>query len=134
MFDCKNAEQKNSQNGNIVFVSYRYTVGMGGAESITATKDSLISETWGRTFQDVPNFTKKIDENDWKKLINSIDLKILENAVNGEMRGVYDGPDQIFTIKTSEKEYSFTNVRDSVSARQLNAIKLQLKNMVSQKK
>ena len=137
IFSCNSAAQsdkKSGQNSDISSISYRHTFGRGGATEITATKDSLISSSVGGRVKDVPNFKKKMNPDDWKKLVSGINISTLEKTESGKGRGHYDGPDEIFEIKTSEKEYKLVNVPDSLQRKQLVSLKTLLQTLVSKEK
>lgn len=138
IFSCNTSAQnkkKLDQNTDIQAITYTHTAGRGGRTSITATKDSLISTATGGRFTQTPKFSKKINSADWKKLVSAININTLEKTKSGAVRGVYDGSDEIFEIKTSKKEYRLVNVLDSTTNyKQLGSVKTLLQNMVSQAK
>ncbi|WP_379965055.1 hypothetical protein [Epilithonimonas sp. UC225_85] len=131
LLSCKTTAQTTMINS----ISYTHTMGRGGSTFINATKDSLESSARGGRMTEFPNFKKKISFKDWQKLISGIDSSLLEKTQSGERRGVYDGPDEIFTIKTSEKEYEFYNVpTESAGYKQLEKLKTELNNLLPQYK
>lgn len=131
LINCKTA----AQNSNIESVTLRNTFGRGGHTMITATKDSLSSSSAGGRVTDFPNFNKKINSKDWQKLVSGINISTLDKTKSGERRGHYDGPDQIFVIKTAEKEYEFYNVpEESEGYKQLEQLKTELDNILIQYK
>ena len=133
-FACTtNNSKNNAQTNDIVSVSYSYSVGRAGAERITATSDSVIATAVGGRFVDSPNVSRKINSDEWQKLTSSINLKTLENTENGASRARFDGPETVFEIVTSEKEYRLVNVSESEGATQLNHLKTILKQLVSEK-
>lgn len=128
LLSCKTTAQTTS---SIKSVSYRHTMGRGGATFINASKDSLESSARGGRTEEFPNFKKKINTTDWTKLVSGIDISLLEKTQSGERRGHYDGPDQIFTIVTDSKEYEFYNVpADSPGYKQLEKLKTELNNLL----
>lgn len=131
LLNCKTAAQKTS----ITSVSYTHTAGRGGASSVTATKDSLESSARGGRFEDFPKFKKKIQQKDWEKIISGLDVITLEKTKNGERRGLYDGPDEIFRITTGDKEYEIINApSNSEGYKQLEKLKTDLNNLLPQYK
>lgn len=137
VFACSNSAnntKNNMQNGDIISISYFRSAGRGGSERIVATPDSLVATAMGGMFADYPDFRKKINTDDWKKLVSSININTLKKTESTETRGQYDGPDEIFEIKTSENEYKLVNVEDSENYKQLNSLKTILKQLVSQEK
>ena len=130
LLSCKTTAQTTSA---IKSVSYRHTMGRGGATSINATKDSLESSARGGRTEEFPSFKKKINTQDWSKLVSGIDISLLEKTQSGERRGHYDGPDQIFTIVTDSKEYEFYNVpAESPGYKQLEKLKTELEKLLPQ--
>lgn len=126
LLSCKTVAQKS----NIISMSYSHTAGRGGGMSITATKDSIEFSSFGRNFEELPNLIKKIDDKDWNQLISGINLSVLEKTQGSESRGVYDGPDAIFRIVTTEKEYELFNVLEgSLGYEQLYKLKTKLTNL-----
>lgn len=131
LLSCKTS----AQNTSIESVSFTNTFGRGGRTFINATKDSLESSAQGGRTEEFPAFKKKINVKDWQKLVSGIDISVLEKTKSGEKRGHYDGPDQIFRIKTSTKEYEFYNVsQDSEGYKQLEKLKNNLENLLPQYK
>lgn len=132
LLSCKTTAQTTS---SIKSISYRHTMGRGGAMFINASKDSLESSARGGRTEEFPSFKKKINVQDWTKLVSGIDISVLEKTQSGERRGHYDGPDQIFTIVTDSKEYEFYNVPvGSVGYKQLEKLKTELNNLLPQYK
>ena len=132
LLSCKTTAQTTS---NIQSISYSHTFGRGGATSITASPDSLESSSRGGRMTEFPTFKKKITLQDWQKLVSGLDSSLLEKTQSGERRGVYDGSDEIFTIKTSGKEYEFYNVpAESAGYKQLEKLKTELNNLLPQYK
>jgi len=130
LLSCKTTAQTTSA---IKSVSYRHTMGRGGATSINATKDSLESSARGGRTAEFPSFKKKINPKDWTKLVAGLDISLLEKTQSGEIRGHYDGPDQIFTIVTDSKEYEFYNVpAESPGYKQLEKLKTDLEKLLPQ--
>lgn len=130
LLSCKTTAQTTSA---IKSVSYRHTMGRGGATSINATKDSLESSARGGRTAEFPSFKKKINPKDWTKLVAGLDILLLEKTQSGEIRGHYDGPDQIFTIVTDSKEYEFYNVpAESPGYKQLEKLKTDLEKLLPQ--
>lgn len=130
LLSCKTTAQTTSA---IKSVSYRHTMGRGGATSINATKDSLESSARGGRTAEFPSFKKKINPKDWTKLVAGLDISLLEKTQSGEIRGHYDGPDQIFTIVTDSKEYEFYNVpTESPGYKQLEKLKTDLEKLLPQ--
>lgn len=128
LLNCKTA----AQSTNIISVSYTHTAGRGGRTFINATKDSLESNKTGGRFEDYPVFKKKIDQKDWKKITSEIDLSLLEKTQSGKRQGMYDGPEHIFVITTTEKEYEVVNVpTDSEGYKQIEKLKNNLENLLS---
>ena len=128
LLSCKTA----AQNTNITSVSYTHTAGRGGRTFINATKDSLESNKTGGRFEDYPVFKKKIDKKDWDKIASDINISILEKTESGKARGYYDGPDHIFLIKTTDKEYELVNVpENSEGFKQIEKLKNNLENLLS---
>lgn len=131
LLSCKTS----AQSSTIQSVTYSETFGRGGATSVTATKDSLETSARGGKMSEFPSFKKKMSPKDWQKLISGLDISLLEATKSGERRGLYDGSDEIFRIKTSEKEYEFYNVpAESAGYKQLEQLKKALNNLVSQNK
>ncbi len=131
LMNCKTL----AQNTKIESITIRNTYGRGGFTSITATKDSLESSAKGGRMTDFPNFNKKINANDWQKLVSGIDLYVLEKTQSGQKRGHYDGSDEIFIIVTREKEYELYNVpAESAVYKQLEKLKTDLNNLLPQYK
>ena len=131
LISCKTV----AQNSTIESITLRNTYGRGGFTSITATKDSLTASSAGGRVTDYPNFNKKLNSKDWQKLVSAINISTLEKTKSGERRGHYDGPDEIFTIKTPEKEYEFYNVaKEDQGYKQLEKLKTNLNNLLSQYK
>lgn len=132
LLSCKTTAQTTSA---IKSISYRHTMGRGGATSIIATNDSLTSSARGGRTTDFPNFKKKINPKDWSKLVSGINLTTLSNTKSGEIRGVYDGPDEIFKIVTDSQEYEIYNVpAESPGYKQLEKLKTELNNLLPQYK
>lgn len=128
LISCKTAAQKT----NILSISYTQTAGRGGRSFINATKDSIATNKAGGRFEDHPAFKKKIEQKDWNKIVSGIDISVLEKTKNGERRGHYDGPDEIFVITTTDKEYEVVNASEDVqNYRQLEQLKNNLNNLVS---
>lgn len=137
VFSCNSSANngKSSKVSNdILSVSYFRSAGRGGSEKIVATPDSLIATAMGGMFSDRPNFKKKINAEDWEKIVTSVKVDALKNTKSNETRGQFDGPDEIFEIKTSENQYKLINVEDSENYQQLNALKTILKQLVSSEK
>ncbi len=131
LLNCKTAAQDTS----IKSISFTHTFGRGGATFINATKDSIESSARGGRTTEIPAFKKKINSKDWQNLVSGINISTLDKTKSGERRGHYDGPDQIFRIKTKEKEYEFYNVpEDSEGYQQLEKLKNSLENLLSQYK
>lgn len=131
LLNCKTA----AQNTTIESVSFTHTFGRGGRTFINASKDSIESSATGGRTQETPSFKKKINAKDWQKLVSGIDTSLLDKTKSGERRGHYDGPDQIFRIKTSNKEYEFYNVpEESEGYKQLEKLKTSLDNLRPQYK
>ena len=127
LLSCKTT----AQNTKIESISYTHTFGRGGSTFVNATKDSLESSARGGRTEEFPAIKKKINSTDWQKLISGINLSVLDKTQSGERRGHYDGPDQIFRIKTSEKEYEIYNVpEESVGFEQLEKLKTDLENLL----
>lgn len=134
-FSCDTQKKKNSTTNNTIqSISYKHTAGRGGFESITATKDSLIATSAGGMFTNAPKFNKKMNADNWEKLISAVNIKNLEKAKNGQGKGYVDGPDDFLEILTSEKEYKLVNVQDSVNSKQVNSLKTLLKTMALEQK
>jgi len=131
LISCKTV----AQNSTIESITLRNTYGRGGFTSITATKDSLTASSAGGRVTNYPNFNKKLNSKDWQKLVSGINISTLEKTKSGERRGHYDGADQIFRIKTSEKEYEFYNVpEESEGYKQLETLRTNLDNLLPQYK
>jgi len=131
LLNCKTS----AQNTSIESVSITNTFGRGGTTFINVTKDSIESSARGGRTEEFPAFKKKINAKDWQKLISGIDTTLLDKTKSGERRGHYDGPDQIFRIKTSKKEYEFYNVpQESAGYKQLEKLKTNLNNLLPQYK
>lgn len=131
MLSCKTS----AQNTSIQSVSYSHTFGRGGATSITASPDSLESSSRGGRVAQFPNIKKKITSKEWQKLVSGINLSVLQKTKGGEQRGVYDGADEIFRIKTSDKEYELYNVpAESEGYKQLEKLKTDLENLLPKNK
>lgn len=127
LISCKTV----AQNSTILSVSFSLTAGRGGASSITATKDSLVSSSRGGRFEDVPKFTKKINAKDWEQLVSKINLSLLEKTESGERRGVYDGSDTIYRVTTADKEYEIYNPSENaVGYKQLIELRANLNQLV----
>lgn len=127
VLSCKTTAQTKN---NILSISYSHTAGRGGSMSITATKDSIEFSSFGRNFESTPNLTKKIDVKDWDQLVSGINLSVLEKTQSGERQGIFDGPDSIFRVVTTEKEYELFNVPEgSVGFEQLNNVRKTLTNL-----
>ena len=127
LMNCKTA----AQNSNITSVSYTHTAGRGGRSFISATRNSLESNKTGGRFEDFPIFKKKINQKDWDKIVSDINIPLLEKTESGKGRGYYDGPDNIFHIKTTEKEYELINVpADSEGYKQIETLKNNLENLL----
>jgi hypothetical protein len=125
--NCKTA----AQNTNIVSVSYTHTAGRGGRTFINATKDSLESNKTGGRFEDYPVFKKKIEQKDWDKIVSGINLSLLEKTQSGKRQGMYDGPEHIFRVTTTEKEYEVVNVpTDSEGYKQIENLKNNLEDLL----
>jgi|GEM_PF-557269 len=137
VFAC-NSSASNSkiskESDDILSVSYFRSAGRGGSEKIVATPDSLIATAMGGMFSDYPNFKKKMSTEDWKKIIASVKVDVLKNTKSNETRGQFDGPDEIFEIKTSENQYKLVNVEDAENYQQLTVLKTILKQLVSSEK
>lgn len=126
LLSCKTVAQKS----NIISISYSHTAGRGGSMSMTATKDSIEFSSFGRNFESTPNLKKKIDVKDWDQLVSGINLSVLEKTQSGKRQGIFDGPDAIFRVVTTEKEYELFNVpEDSEGYKQLNKIRTTLTNL-----
>jgi len=131
LLNCKTS----AQNTSIQSVSVTNTFGRGGSTFINATKDSVESSARGGRTQEFPAVKKKMTATDWQKLVAGIDTALLEKTKSGEKRGHYDGPDEIFRIKTSTKEYEFYNVpQESAGYKQLQKLKANLNNLLPQNK
>ncbi|UQB68726.1 hypothetical protein [Epilithonimonas zeae] len=127
LLNCKTA----AQNTTITSVSYTHTAGRGGRTFINATKDSLESNKTGGRFEDYPVFKKKIDKKDWDKIVSDINISLLEKTQSGKARGYYDGPDHIYRITTTEKEYELINVpENSEGYKQIEKLKNNLDNLL----
>ena len=130
MLSCNSSAQVNKKSTDeITSISYRRTAGRGGSESIVATKDSLIASAAGRMAETYPNFKRKMNATDWKKLVSMINISTLKTLKSGEGRGHYDGPDVFYEIKTADKTYSLVNVQDSVKGKQLDQVRDLLKKL-----
>ena len=135
MISCTSSLQNNdSKNSNIQSVSYSKTLGRAGFLKILATKDSVISTKFGSAFNDVPAVKDKMSSEDWKKIVSAINVEDIEKIKNGEGRGYYDGPDEIFEIETTEKKYRLLNVADSTQYKQLENLKEVIKKIAASKK
>lgn len=133
MLSCKTTAQTTVTA--IKSVEYTHTFGRGGATSIKATPDSLESVGRGGRTTEFPNIEKKIIKKDWQKLVSGIDVSVLDKTVSGPRRGVYDGPDHIFTIITKDKEYEIYNVpAESAGYKQLEKLKTELEKLLPQYK
>ena len=131
LLSCKTTAQTTA----IKSITFMHTFGRGGSTSITATPDSLESVARGGRTQEFPNVNKKISKEDWNKLVNGLDIKLLDQTQRGERRGHYDGPDQIFQMLTTEKEYEFYNVpAESAGYKQLEKLKTDLNNLLPKAK
>ncbi len=127
LLNCKTA----AQNTSIQSVSITNTFGRGGSTTITATKDSILSTAMGGRMREFPTVKRKNTAAEWQKLVTGIDTAILDKTTSGERRGVYDGPDEIFRIKTAAKEYEFYNVPEkSAGYKQLQDLKNRLQNLL----
>ncbi|OJX30920.1 MAG: hypothetical protein BGO86_01580 [Chryseobacterium sp. 36-9] len=127
LINCKTSAQKT----NITSVSYTHTAGRGGRSFINATKDSLESNKTGGRFEDYPVFKKKINQKDWDKIVADINISLLEKTKSGKARGHYDGPDDIFRITTTDKEYELINVPEgSEGYTQIQKLKNNLENLL----
>lgn len=127
LLNCKTV----AQNTTITSVSYTHTAGRGGRTFINATKDSLESNKTGGRFEDYPVFKKKIDKKDWDKIVSDINISVLEKTESGKGRGYYDGPDHIYRITTTEKEYELINVpENSAGYKQIEKLKNNLDNLL----
>jgi len=132
MLSCKTTAQTTS---DIKSINYTHTFGRGGATSVTATPDSIVSSATGGRTQEFPNLQKKIMVTDWQKLVSGLNTSVLEQTVSGPRRGVYDGPDQIFRIITKDKEYEIYNVpTESPGYKQLEKLKTEMEAMLSRYK
>ena len=127
LISCKTT----AQSSKIESISYTHTFGRGGSTFVTATKDSLESSSRGGRATEFPAVKKKINSTDWQKLVAGINLSVLDKTISGERRGHYDGPDEIFRIKTSDKEYEIYNVpEESTGFKQLEKLKTDLENLL----
>ena len=132
---CTNTMQNNvSKDSDINSVSYSKTLGRAGFLKIVATKDSLISTKFGSAFNDIPEVKRKINPEDWTKIVSSINLEMVKKTRSGEGQGHYDGPDEIFEISTSDHNYSLMNVADSAQYKQLGNLKDLIKKIAASQK
>ena len=132
---CSSTLQNNSsKSSDIKSVSYSKTLGRAGFLNIVATKDSLISTKYGSAFNDIPEVKRKINPEDWTKIVSSINLEMVKKTRSGEGQGHYDGPDEIFEISTSDHNYSLMNVTDSTQYKQLGNLKDLIKKIAASQK
>jgi len=128
LLSCTTTAQTTS---TIKSISYTHTFGRGGSTFITATKDSLESSARGGRTTEFPAIKKKINTADWQMLVSGINIAVLDKTQSGEKRGHYDGPDQIFRIRTADKEYEIYNVpTESAGYKQLEKLKKDLENLL----
>ena len=128
------AESGELNYADISSISMTRTAGRGGSTTMIATKDSLIFEPGRRMLEEKPGFRSKINKEDWNRLVSMIDLKVIDNAKNGEGQGHYDGPDFIVHVVTKEKDYNLLNVKDSAGAKHLIEIENFLKTLIAKGK
>lgn len=132
---CSNTMQNNlPKNSDIISVSYSKTLGRAGFLKIVATKDSLISTKYGSAFNDIPEVKRKINTEDWTKIVSSINLEMVKKTKSGEGQGHYDGPDEIFEISTSDHNYSLMNIADSAQYKQLGNLRNLIKKIAASQK
>lgn len=125
--------QKMAKNPEIESITLTYSVGRGGKSEITATPTTLNATAVGGMFTNEPKFSKKIDVADWKKLTETLDVKLLEKTQSGEMTSLYDGPEETYIIKVNEKEYRIVNPSEkSEGYKQLKTVKELLRKLSAQ--
>ena len=131
LLSCKTTAQTTA----IKSITFMHTFGRGRSTSLTATPEHLETVARGCRTQEFHNVNKKISKEDWNKLVNGLDIKLLDQTQSGERRGHYVGSDQIFHILTAEKEYEFYNVpAESAGYKQLEKKKKKLNNLLPQAK
>lgn len=125
--------QKTENNSGIESIAFTYSAGRGGKSEITATPTTLDATAAGGMFTDAPKFSKKIDAADWKKLTETLDVKLLEKTQSGEMTSLYDAPEETYIIKAAGKEYRIVNPSEkSEGYKQLKTVKELLRKLAAQ--
>lgn len=132
---CSSTMQNNSsKSSDIKSVSYSKTLGRAGFLNIVATKDSLISTKFGNAFNDIPEVKKKMNAEDWNKMVSALNLEMIKKTKSGDGRGYYDGPDETFEIATSDQKYTLINVADSTQYKQLGNLRDVIKKIATSQK
>lgn len=116
---------------NIISVAVNFSAGRAGFYELKATPDSITTESAGGIMSPkYPNSKKAITAEQWKNLISELDTKAIAMIKSGENTGMYDGPQDVFTIVTKNATYTIINP-DKAEGKQLYSLKTKLESLRS---
>lgn len=127
-----NAQKKKSTKEDTKTLMFSFSAGRGGKVEIKATKDSIVTKSWGMLSEKYPKGSKKMNAADWKEITSILKYDDFLKLENGEERGLYDGPDDVLTMTSTnnEKEHKVINAKNSVYTQSLEKLKNKLKTLV----
>lgn len=133
-FSCqKKAAPKIAGKANeITFIGVSNVGGkLGHYKTIKITKDS-IKLTQGISSSNIhKKWNSTINEQTWKKLTSSIDIKTLDKIKSSESTQAMDGSDETFQIKTLKNSHIYVNsYNDTIHYQQFQNIKDQLQKIL----
>jgi protein gp37 len=133
-FSCNQATEKKqvTDPNEITFIGLSNIGGsLGSYRIIKITKDSIHAEKGIAARKIHQQWHAEIDDNTWKKLVSTIDIKTLNTIKSSPSAQSVDGIDETFQIRTPKKSHVYVNSHvDTVHYRQLQNLKDQIQQIL----